>query len=368
MEDHSFLLQNITATDAVNEIASRVMAGQRITNDDALVLYNEAETALLGMLANHVRTVKNGRNVYFIRNIHVEPTNICVYSCRFCSYSKKAGEAGAWSLSASSIIDRLYKVGGQIRELHITGGAYPKQDIDFYCDLFASIKEVWPRLHIKALSAVELYYLFKLKGISYDEGLRRLIDSGLNSLPGGGAEIFDEELRRQICPDKVSSTEWLAIHEAAHKLGIHSNATMLYGHIENYGHRIDHMSRLRDLQDRTSMFNAFIPLKFRNRNNSMDGIKECTLTDDLRNYAIARIYLDNIPHLKAYWPMTGKQQAQLALSFGVDDMDGTINASTSIYSAAGGDHDPSMTSEEMTQLVSEAGFTAAERDAYYKMV
>jgi aminodeoxyfutalosine synthase len=368
MEDYTFLIEKATATDAVKAIAAKVMAGERITIDDALLLYNEAETALLGLLASHVRMMKNGRNVFFIRNIHVEPTNICVYSCRFCSYSKKAGEQGAWSLSAAAIVDRVRKLGGEISELHITGGAHPKQDLDYYCELFASIKEVWPRLHIKALSAVELFYLFKLEGISYEEGLRRLSDSGLNSLPGGGAEIFDEELRKQICPDKVSSADWLAIHEAAHKLGMHTNATMLYGHLESYEHRIDHMNRLREMQDRTNMFNAFIPLEYKSRNNSMDDIKECTLTEDLRNYAIARIFLDNIPHLKAYWPMTGKQQAQLALSFGVDDMDGTINASTSIYSAAGGDSNPSMSTEEIIQLAGEAGFTAVERDAYYKVI
>lgn len=368
MEDYTFLIQAATAAAPVKAITEKVLAGERITADDALILYKDADTALLGLLASQVNLKKNGRNVYFIRNIHVEPTNICVYSCRFCSYSKKAGEQGAWSLSAAAIVDRVRKLGGQISELHITGGAHPKQDMDYYCDLFSSIKEVWPRLHIKALSAVELYYLFKLEGISYEAGLKKLIDSGLNSLPGGGAEIFDEDLRKQICPDKVPSSEWLAIHEAAHNLGMHTNATMLYGHIEKHEHRIDHMNRLRELQDRTSMFNAFIPLKFKNKNNRMDELTEVSLVEDLRNYAVARIFLDNFPHLKAYWPMTGKQQAQLSLSFGVDDMDGTINASTRIYSAAGGDDDPAMSIEEMSALVSEAGFLPVERDAYYKPV
>jgi aminodeoxyfutalosine synthase len=211
--------------------------------------------------------------------------------------------------------------------------------------------------------------MFRKAKLSVHEGMKKLYEAGLQSMPGGGAEIFDEEIRSQICHDKVDAEGWLEIHEEAHKLGMHTNATMLYGHIENYGHRIDHMSRLRNLQDQTHGFNTFIPLKFRNKNNDMSHVPESSIIEDMKMYAVARIYMDNFPHLKAYWPMLGRQNAQLSLSFGVDDMDGTIDDSTKIYSMAGSEEqNPAMSTDELVLLISQAGREAVERDTLYNVV
>ena len=222
---------------------------------------------------------------------------------------------------------------------------------------------------MKGFTAVELDYMFRKAKLSVKEGMKKLNDAGLQSLPGGGAEIFDENIRREICADKVGAEGWLEIHKEAHLLGMHTNATMLYGHIENYGHRIDHMSRLRNLQDETHGFNTFIPLKFRNKNNDMSDVPESSITEDMKMYAVARIYMDNFAHLKAYWPMLGRQNAQLSLSFGVDDMDGTIDDSTKIYSMAGSEEQtPKMSTEELVMLISQAGREAVERDTLYNVV
>ncbi len=224
-------------------------------------------------------------------------------------------------------------------------------------------------MHLKAFSAIELDYMISIAGLSITEGLKLLRDYGVDSIPGGGAEIFDEKLREEICPGKTSSQLWLSIHETAHNLGIRSNATMLYGHIEEYSHRADHMERLRDLQDRTGGFNAFIPLKFRKANNSMEQSGEVSFMEDMRNYAVARIFLDNIPHLKAYWPMIGKEAAQMSLLFGTDDLDGTIEDTTRIFSMAGaGDKNPAMTAEEIKKLITEAGYQPVERDSLYNAI
>ncbi|HSQ44176.1 MAG TPA: CofH family radical SAM protein, partial [Ginsengibacter sp.] len=231
------------------------------------------------------------------------------------------------------------------------------------------IKQHRPDLHIKGFTAVELDYMFKKAKLSIEAGMQKLKDAGLQSLPGGGAEIFDETIRQQISADKVDAEGWLKIHEAAHNLGMHTNATMLYGHVENYSHRIDHMSRLRNLQDKTQGFNTFIPLKFRNKNNDMSNVPESSVTEDMKMYAVARIYMDNFPHLKAYWPMLGRQNAQLALSFGVNDIDGTIDDSTKIYSMAGSEEQtPSMTTRELVMLIKQAKRKPIERDTLYNVI
>jgi aminodeoxyfutalosine synthase len=259
--------------------------------------------------------------------------------------------------------------GKLITEVHIVGGVHPKMDLDFFCTLITKIKQHRPGLHIKAFTAVELDYMFKKAKLSIEEGLTKLKNAGLQSLPGGGAEIFDEELRQQISADKVDAEGWLKIHEQAHKLGMHTNATILYGHIENYAHRIDHMSRLRNLQDTTHGFNTFIPLKFRNKNNDMSYVPESSVPEDMKMYAVARIYLDNFPHLKAYWPMLGRQNAQLSLSFGVNDIDGTIDDSTKIYSMAGSeDQTPAMTTQELVTLIKQAKRIPVERDTLYNVI
>jgi len=256
-----------------------------------------------------------------------------------------------------------------ITEVHIVGGVHPKLNLEFFADVLRRIKKQRPELHIKGFTAVELDYMFRKAKMSNEEGLKYLHDAGLDSLPGGGAEIFDAEIREKICADKVDTEGWLRIHEAAHNLGMHSNATILYGHIENYSHRIDHMRRLRDLQDRTHGFNTFIPLKFRNKDNDMSHVAESSVVEDMKMYAVARIYLDNFPHLKAYWPMLGRQNAQLSLSFGVNDIDGTIDDTTKIYSMAGAEEqNPSMTTAQLVALIKQVRRKPIERDTLYNEI
>ncbi len=259
--------------------------------------------------------------------------------------------------------------GKPITEVHIVGGVHPKMNLEFFCELLQKIKQHRPSLHIKGFTAVELDYMFRKAKLSVEEGMKKIHEAGLDSLPGGGAEIFHPEIRQQICDDKIDANGWLHIHEAAHNLGMHSNATMLYGHIEKYYHRIDHMRRLRELQDRTGGFNTFIPLKFRNKDNDMSHIPESSIVEDMKMYAVARIYLDNFPHLKAYWPMLGRQNAQLTLSFGVNDIDGTIDDTTKIYSMAGSEEqNPAMTTEELVNLIKQVKRTPVERDTLYNVI
>jgi aminodeoxyfutalosine synthase len=249
------------------------------------------------------------------------------------------------------------------------GGVHPKLDLDFFCEVLKEIKTIRPEIHIKAFTAVELDYMIRKTKLSYEEGLKKLIESGLDSIPGGGAEIFDETVREEICGDKCTSDQWLEIHATAHRLGLHSNATMLYGHIENYQHRIDHLERLRQLQDKTGGFNTFIPLKFRNKDNDMNYVIESTMVEDLKNYAVSRIYLDNFSHIKAYWPMIGRSTAQVSQSFGVDDIDGTIDDSTKIYTMAGAEEQsPALTTQQLVQLIKEAGRIPVERDTLYNEI
>jgi len=366
----SFLKKSSTDTDLKN-IAFKIEGGERIDAGEGLLLFKKGEIGFLGMLANLVRERKNGKVTYFNRNFHIEPTNVCVFTCKFCSYSRlyKNREQG-WELSKKEIIDRVKSYHDiPVTEVHIVGGVHPKLDLDFFCDVLKEIKTIRPGMHIKAFTAVELDYMIRKAKLSYEEGLKKLIENGLDSIPGGGAEIFDETVREEICGDKCTSGQWLEIHATAHRLGLHSNATMLYGHIENYEHRIDHLERLRQLQDKTGGFNTFIPLKFRNRDNDMSYVKESTMVEDLKNYAVSRIYLDNFPHIKAYWPMIGRSTAQISQSFGVDDIDGTIDDSTKIYTMAGAEEQsPALTTQQLVQLIKEAGRVPVERDTLYNEI
>ncbi|MGZ4049886.1 MAG: aminofutalosine synthase MqnE [Bacteroidia bacterium] len=354
-----------------NTIAKKIIAGERITDEEGLLLFEKASLGLAATFANYIREKKHGDITYFNRNFHIEPTNVCVFSCKFCSYSRLyARRDEGWQLSMEQMMDIVKGYDGKpVTEVHIVGGVHPKMDLNFFCDFISQVKQHRPDLHIKGFTAVELDYMFKKAKLSIEEGMQKLKDAGLQSLPGGGAEIFDETIRQQISADKVDAEGWLKIHEAAHNLGMHTNATMLYGHIESYSHRIDHMSRLRNLQDKTHGFNTFIPLKFRNKNNDMSNVPEASVTEDMKMYAVARIYMDNFPHLKAYWPMLGRQNAQLALSFGVNDIDGTIDDSTKIYSMAGSEEQtPSMTTQELVMLIKQAKRRPVERDTLYNMV
>lgn len=283
----------------------------------------------------------------------------------FIPSAKKVGE-----LSIEDMMNKVKSYDNQpITEVHVVGGVHPKMDIHFFAELLRQIKAHRPDLHIKGFTAVELDYMFRKAKLTREEGMTLLHEAGLDSLPGGGAEIFDQAIREQICADKVDADGWLDIHATAHRIGMHSNATMLYGHFESYAHRIDHMDRLREQQDETKGFNTFIPLKFRNHDNEMSHIPEVSSIEDMKVYAISRIYLDNFPHIKAYWPMLGREQAQLTLSFGVNDIDGTIDDSTKIYSMAGSEEqNPSLTTEELVALIKQVGREAVERDTLYNVV
>lgn len=365
------VLQSSLLSNELKNIAKKVFNGERISFDEGVYLFEHADLSYLGTLANVVRERKNQNFVFFNRNFHVEPTNICVYTCAFCAYSRliKQREEG-WELSIEQMMEKIRAYDGQeVTEVHITGGVIPKQDLNFYMSLFKAIKAHRPDLHVKALTPVECHYIFKKAKVSYEEGLRLLKESGLDSMPGGGAEIFDKEIRDKIAGGKCSAEEWLSIHEIWHNMGMHSNATMLYGHIESFAHRVDHMERLRQLQDRTKGFNAFIPLKFRNGNNEMSNVPEVSVIEDLRNYAISRIYLDNFDHIKSYWAMIGRSTAQLSLNFGVDDMDGTIDDTTKIYSMAGAEEqNPKLTTQQLVDIITQVKRTPVERDTLYNIV
>ena len=365
------ILIDNTTNPGLKKIAEKVKRQTRITDEEGLLLFEEGSLAFAGALANYIRELKHGNTTYFNRNFHIEPTNVCVFSCKFCSYSRLyAHKDEGWELSIDQMLDIVKTYDGKpITEVHIVGGVHPKMNMEYFIELMQKIKTHRPALHVKAFTAVELDYMFRKAKLTIEEGMKRLHAAGLDSLPGGGAEIFAPEIREQISADKVDAEGWLRIHEAAHNLGMHSNATMLYGHIEKYEHRIDHMRRLRELQDKTSGFNTFIPLKFRNHNNDMSNVPESSITEDMRLYAIARIYLDNFPHLKAYWPMLGRENAQLSLAFGVNDIDGTIDDSTKIYSMAGSEEqNPAMSTEELVTLIKQVKRRPVERDTLYNMV
>ena len=352
-------------------IEQKVLTNKRISTDDCIYLYEYAELGFVGKLANIVREKKNGNYTYFNRNFHIEPTNICVFDCKFCSYSRllKQKEEG-WEMTEEQILEKVRGYAGQaITEVHIVGGVHPKMGLHYFASLIKKIKEIRPDIHVKAFTAVELEYMCRKAKVSYREGLQILKDHGQDSLPGGGAEIFDETLRAQICEDKATSAQWLEIHETEHSIGMPSNATMLYGHIESFAHRVDHMNRLRDLQDKTGGFNTFIPLKYRNKDNQMSHVSEVSVVEDLRNYAIARIFMDNFNHIKAYWPMIGRNTAQISMSFGVDDIDGTIDDSTKIYSMAGAeDKNPALTTDQLVSLIKQGGRIPVERDTLYNII
>ncbi len=365
------VLQDESLSTELRNIAQKVYEGKRITEEEGLLLFEKGELSYLGTLANYIREQKHGNKTYFNRNFHVEPTNVCLYTCTFCSYSRliKKREEG-WEYSLDEIMDIIKQYDDQpVTEVHIVGGVLPQYDLKFYADLFSAIKAHRPDLHVKALTPVEYHYIFKKGKVTYEEGMKLMKEAGLDSMPGGGAEIFHPEIRDQIAGGKCTGEEWLRIHEIWHELGRRSNATMLYGHIEKFEHRIDHLEKLRQLQDKTGGFQTFIPLKFRNQGNQMSHVPESTVIEDLRNYAISRIYLDNFDHIKAYWPMIGRSTAQLSLAFGVDDMDGTIDDTTKIYSMAGAEEqNPALSTEQLVNMIRRVGREAIERDTLYNVV
>lgn len=356
---------------ALKAIGEKILRRERISFEDGVLLFEKADLAYVGALANWVRETMHGDKTYFNRNFHIEPTNVCVFACKFCSYSRLyAHREEGWELSADQMLDIVKSYDGKpVTEVHIVGGVHPKMNLYFFIDLLKKIKAHRPGLHIKGFTAVELDYMFRKAKLSVEEGMKLLHEAGLDSMPGGGAEIFHPEIRAQICDDKVDADGWLHIHKTAHLNGMHTNATMLYGHIEEYHHRVDHMERLRQLQDETHGFNTFIPLKFRNKDNEMSHVKESSVIEDMKLYAVARLYMDNFPHIKAYWPMLGRQNAQLTLSFGVNDLDGTIDDTTKIYSMAGSEEQtPALSTAQLVSLIKQVKREPVERDTLYNVV
>jgi aminodeoxyfutalosine synthase len=364
-------LVEATKDKELQRIANKIINQERILFDEGVTLFEKGSLSWLGTLANFVREQKHGDKTYFNKNFHIEPTNVCVFSCKFCSYSKLyANREEGWELSIEQMMHIVKSYDGKpVTEVHIVGGVHPKMNLAFFIDLLKAIKAHRPDLHIKGFTPVELDYMFKKAKVTTEEGMKLAHAAGLDSLPGGGAEIFHPEIRKQICEDKVDADGWLNIHKVAHHLGMHSNATLLYGHIENYWHRIDHMERLRQLQDETGGFNTFIPLKFRNQDNEMSHIAESTTIEDMRMYAVSRLYMDNFAHIKAYWPMLGRQNAQLTLSFGVNDIDGTIDDSTKIYAMAGSEEQtPTMSTADLVRLIKQVKREPIERGTLYNEI
>lgn len=363
-------------------IKNKVLAGERLSRRDAVELFNTDDIFSLGKLASHIAERKNGKKVFFVRNRHINPTNICVNRCRFCAFSRSMGEEGAFELTIDEIIEKLQsyyldisnppsppssKEGkGGIREVHIVGGLHPNRPFEYYLNMLSAIKKKFPALYVKAFTAVEIDYLSRISGLSLEETLYALKAHGLDVMPGGGAEIFGGKIRVRLCPEKISGERWLEVMGTAHKLGIKTNATMLYGHIETYEDRVDHLLSLRTLQDRTGGFQAFVPLSYHPKGNDVGG-SFLSGIDDLRTVAVSRMVLDNFDHITAYWIMLGEKISQLSLLFGADDLSGTI-IEEKITHSAGALSSESMTPEELSHLITMAGRIPVERDCFYREV
>lgn len=342
------------------KINEKVMSGKRLEPEEGLFLFKD-EIFPLGRLASAVSERKNEKYVYYVRNRHINPTNICVNRCKFCAFSRSKGEKGAYELTIEKILEKLSD--GFYSEVHIVGGLHPEWDIDHYVTMVSKIKISYPDIHIKAFTAVEIDHFSRISGLTIEDVLKRLRDSGLDAMPGGGAEIFADRVRKRLCPEKISGDRWLEIHRKAHLLGIRTNATMLYGHIENYEDRVEHLIRLRELQDETGGFMAFIPLSYHHMNTETGGFYSSGI-DDLKTIAVSRLILDNFEHIKAYWIMLGEKIAQLSLLFGADDIDGTV-IEEKITHSAGGTTEEGLTIEEIREIITRAGRIPVERDALY---
>jgi aminodeoxyfutalosine synthase len=349
-------------------IREKVEAGERLSVEDGLALEASDDLFALGAMANLVRERYNGQFGYYNVNTHINPTNVCVFRCDFCAFRADLGEDRAYVMDRGQILERAAQAHRRgATELHIVGGLHHKLPFDYYVDVVRWIKDAYPEIHIKAYTGVEIEFFAKIARLTIRGVLERLVDAGLGSLPGGGAEIFHPEVRDRICAAKASTETWLEVHRTAHRLGLHSNATMLYGHIEGPRHRIDHLVRLRELQDETGGFQTFIPLAFHPDHSRMDELPKPSAVMDLKTMAISRLMLDNFPHIKAYWVMLGIKTAQVALSFGADDIDGTVVHET-IYHEAGAETPQEVSVAEIRRLITEAGRIPVERDTLYHRV
>ncbi|HXX93986.1 MAG TPA: aminofutalosine synthase MqnE [Planctomycetota bacterium] len=354
------------ATDALRDIEARVLAGERLSFDDGVRLFRSRDLFLLGRLANLVRERKNGNRAYYVKNMHLNYSNVCVFDCQFCSFYRREGADGAWEMDLDAIFAYAAKARFEsLNEIHIVGGVHPKLPWRYYLEMLRGLKERYPELHLKAFTATEIDHFTKIAKKSAREVLVELREAGLDSLPGGGAEIFADRVWNRIASGKARPERWLEIHRTWHGLGGRSTSTMLYGHLETDEERVDHMLRLRTLQDETSGFTAFIPLAFQVENNQLRGIPKPTAQTDLKVHAVARLLLDNVDHIKAYWIMTGLKMAQILLSYGADDIDGTILEERIVH-MAGADSPLGVSEEEMRALIREAGREPVRRDSLYR--
>jgi aminodeoxyfutalosine synthase len=361
-------METVIDDQCLKPILGKVLAGNRLDYEDGLALYRSPDLLAIGYMANLVRERLHGNVTYFNVNRHINPTDVCVASCRLCAFGKKAKDPRAYTMS----LDQVWETAGRgytdaVTEFHIVGGLHPELTLDWYCEMFRGLKERFPQVHLKALTMVEIAYLARRSKLPYAEVIQRLIDSGVNSLPGGGAEIFSERVRRIICDHKIDGSEWLDVARTAHRLGLKSNCTMLYGHIENEEDRVDHLLKLRTLQDETGGFQTFIPLAFHPENTPLQHVPKTTGFADIKSIAVARLLLDNIPHVKAYWVMMTPRIAQVAQRFGADDVDGTV-VEEKIYHDAGATTSQSLRRTELLHLIRESGREPLERDTLYRPV
>ncbi|MCB9665870.1 MAG: aminofutalosine synthase MqnE [Alphaproteobacteria bacterium] len=352
--------------DGVGDVVDKVIAAERLDLDDGLRLFEAPSAAAVGALANLVRERRHGDLTFFNRNLHINATNVCEATCMFCAFSRlKTGDPAAYTMSLEQAVGRVRALRDTfVTEVHIVNGLNPDLPFAYYTDLLRALKEERPDLHVKGFTAVEIHYYAGKYGMTYAEVIGALRDAGLDSMPGGGAEIFADRVRRRICHDKVDADGWLEVHRTAHQLGMRTNCTMLFGMIETVEERLDHMLRLRALQDETGGFQTFIPLKFHNEHNRLSGLYEATGVEVLRTYAVARLMLDNIDHLKAYWPMLGVQVAQALLAWGADDLDGTVREER-IYHMAGATTPQALSRDDLVALIRDAGRLPVERDTLY---
>ncbi len=361
-------VQNFLKDGNLSDIFEKILVGERLSREDGIRLYQSDDLLQIGCLADLVKQRKTGNYVYFINNRHINPTNICINRCKFCAFSRDKKDLDAYTMSLDEIMEAaLESAPSGITELHIVGGLHPDLPFTFYLEMVKGLRKALPHVHIQAFTAVEIDYFSRISGLSTEGVLRQLKDVGLGSLPGGGAEIFSERARKKAWKKKISGSRWLEIMRTAHKLGVKSNATMLYGHIETIEERVDHLIRLRSLQDETGGFQAFIPLAFHPKNTELSRLSFTTGRDDLKTLAIARLMLDNFDHIKAFWIMIGIKLAQISLAFGVDDIDGTI-VEEKITHAAGAETPEAISKSALIKSIKDAGRTPVERDTVYNIL
>ncbi|MDO8885909.1 aminofutalosine synthase MqnE [Candidatus Oleimmundimicrobium sp.] len=349
------------------DIQEKILNNKRLTREDGINLINRDDILFLGRLAKYVKERKTNNRAYFNVNQHINLTNICVSRCKFCAFSCNKSDPSAYTMSIEEVINAALRAPKDITELHIVSGLHPDKPFDYYVNVIKALKKEFPNIHVKAFTAVEIDYFSKISGLSVEEIFKILKEAGVNSLPGGGAEIFNPIIRKQICPKKATANEWLNVVRAAHKLGLKSNATMLYGHIETLEDRVDHLIKIRELQDETAGFLAFIPLPFHPQNTELSHLKKPTAVENLKMIAISRLMLDNFDHIKAYWIMMGPKVAQLSLDFGADDIDGTVTEEK-ITHAAGAQTDKFIEKNELIEMIKEMGRVPVERDTLYNIV